>query len=569
MNNQASFEFEKGEVVSLPFFENEKFVVGSKRLGGMGSVYQLIPLIPKPQIFALKTYHGNVNSSQFEHEAKIWISLGTNKNIAQALVYGILQNTRCILVLWYSKNMLDLDPLKMSSKEINDFASGIIAGLSYAYDRLKLIHKDIKPMNILVDNQGNPRIADFGISSYIPDDILNKGLYLKPTKNNFRENGTVGEISGTPFYIAPELFSGSGNSIQTDIFALGVTLFEWLAKMHPFLGADGRYDESMIERGISFIRGHYDSGISHLCNLISLAIELDTDMRPVSYRELLHNSGFNQALVSEVQDPSKAGVPEIVSASQVLRKQEKFQEAGELLAQNLAKRPSDPILLNAYASLFVELGRVDEAIPYLEQSVDELRKTNGNYRDQPYIDSYLNLALHHIDRKNFEVASGLLQETLENFGTANKGISFMFWEFGWMYLYEGKFTEAVELLLLYLSRKKASATPIGLLCLAIYLSGKKEQYFRACFDLIAAEGSNEVSVGQYLCVIGSYLDISRLHRLNTQLLTPQVMAALKNMSVAISGTEDYFKIPMSDEMIRRTLRRVNSQYVGEKHHGLL
>ena len=63
MAEKDGLNLAEGAIVVLPFLENEKFVVGTKRGGGMGNVYQLMPLLPGSQPYALKTYHGGGNFS--------------------------------------------------------------------------------------------------------------------------------------------------------------------------------------------------------------------------------------------------------------------------------------------------------------------------------------------------------------------------------------------------------------------------------------------------------------------------------------------------------------------------
>ena len=100
------------------------------------------------------------------------------------------------------------------------------------------------------------------------------------------------------------------------------------------------------------------------------------------------------------------------------------------------------------------------------------------------------------------------------------------------------------------------------------LSGR-EEYFRKCFDLIGAEGCKEITICQYMCVIGSYLDPVRLHKLNTTVMTPQMIASLRNFSLSISGDDSYFNLPMKDELVRRVLRRIDTRFTGGKYDEFL
>jgi Protein kinase domain len=90
-----------------------------------------------------------------------------------------------------------------------DIARQLCAGLAAAHDR-GVLHRDLKPSNIMVDGRGRIRIMDFGLA-------LRSGEW------------TIGEIAGTPAYMAPEQMDGARVTEQTDIYALGLVLYELYA----------------------------------------------------------------------------------------------------------------------------------------------------------------------------------------------------------------------------------------------------------------------------------------------------------------------------------------------------
>ena len=95
-------------------------------------------------------------------------------------------------------------------------------GLSAAHDR-GVIHRDIKPANLMVSLRGKVKIADFGIA------LANADMNAKLT--------SAGEMVGTPGYLPPELLLGHPVDQRSDVYALGVALFEMLTGRTPFSDA--------------------------------------------------------------------------------------------------------------------------------------------------------------------------------------------------------------------------------------------------------------------------------------------------------------------------------------------
>ena len=110
----------------------------------------------------------------------------------------------------------------------------IIKGLQYIHKK-KIVHRDIKLDNVLIDLTNTVKICDFGVSR-----ILTPG-------------DTMYEHCGTPAYIAPEIFRNEGyEGFSCDIWSAGVTLYYMLAGMQPFKGA------KLEELKVSILKGQYD-----------------------------------------------------------------------------------------------------------------------------------------------------------------------------------------------------------------------------------------------------------------------------------------------------------------------
>lgn len=99
-----------------------------------------------------------------------------------------------------------------------DIIIGVLNGLAYAHKR-GIVHRDMKPANIRVNDEGRALIMDFGIAHTDSSNVTKTGLVL-----------------GTPNYMAPEQVTGSPITPQTDIFSVGVVLYELLTSVKPFEG---------------------------------------------------------------------------------------------------------------------------------------------------------------------------------------------------------------------------------------------------------------------------------------------------------------------------------------------
>ncbi len=101
-----------------------------------------------------------------------------------------------------------------------------IASAVAAAHEVGVLHKDIKPSNILVAADGQPRLADFGNSRLLqPERLLELGI----TAAGMTVADNASDSSGTPLYLAPELLSGHAPTVRSDVYALGVLLYQWLA----------------------------------------------------------------------------------------------------------------------------------------------------------------------------------------------------------------------------------------------------------------------------------------------------------------------------------------------------
>ena len=194
--------------------------------GSMGVVYRAFD----PQInrhIALKLLRQDrVTSEELVHrflkEAQAMGGL-THPNIA--IVYDTGRDHGTIFIameLLRGKSLKELmREKKLSLNEIVHIGVQVAEALDFAH-RKGIVHRDIKPSNIIIDSNGNAKITDFGIA-HIEDPALTRQTI-------------PGEILGTPLYMSPEQVMSNPVDGRSDLYSLGVILYEMTTGTPPFNG---------------------------------------------------------------------------------------------------------------------------------------------------------------------------------------------------------------------------------------------------------------------------------------------------------------------------------------------
>jgi len=531
----------------------------------MGSVYQLIPLMPSMPVLALKTYQGAINFEQFSEEARIWISLGTHPNIAKAISFGEMNGTLCIVATWYAHNMHSIDPRLMKYNEICSFVHGIIEGLEYGQKVNQLIHKDIKPANILIDKNNNPRIADFGISSASSPSDRDIATYKSTIdlKTHPRKLGRA--VCGTPYYMAPELYSGDNNSVKSDIFALGVTLFDWLTGEHPYQNIASVFDPDRISALLHAVSKIYGRDSEPLIQMMRMAVRLDPELRPSSFSELKEKSKFAAYEFNGKQENGRRVLEvaaDIVSTAQVLRRQGRIDEAIKVLQDGIDSSPEDSMLLSAYATTLIRIGKSDIARTYLEKAVI-INSGNGNvYSGSPFIEPNINLSLLHIEDRRFKDAETLLENTFKTITRDANLFENLYWEFAWLSLFQGKIEESRHRLLLHVANHAPNVYVLALSCLVAFLAPDRQAFFSDLFKKISSHRSNSTLEGVYLRIIGSQLEQHQLKYIDSKMIGDEHSRNIRVLAKKMTGHEQAFDGPVSHEVVLALLREADGNLTG-------
>ncbi len=194
--------------------------------GGFGRV-MLAKDAELNRLVAVKVSHqglftGEHDVSRFLEEARMAAQL-KHPSIVSIHDVGRDGELGCFIVMdFIDGGPLDVEDAagRMSYSEVASLIAQIADAVHYAHTK-GLVHRDLKPGNILLDNRGVPHVADFGLAVH------------ESVQQDY-----AGEISGTPPYMSPEQVRGLTHRMdgRTDIWTLGVLLYELLAGRRPFAG---------------------------------------------------------------------------------------------------------------------------------------------------------------------------------------------------------------------------------------------------------------------------------------------------------------------------------------------
>jgi hypothetical protein len=216
----------QGEVSPLQSALDDRYTLGPELgKGAMGIVFRAWDKVLDRKV-AVKQLSRVLSgddeyTSRFRREAKALARL-THPNVVQ--VFDLVEDgSRLWMVLEYVDGGDLASYLKESGRlSVSEAASIVMPvadGLAFAHDQ-GIVHRDLKPANVLLTGERVPKISDFGIAKLSQSSELTQ----------------LGSVLGSPPYMSPEQCSGGSVDARTDIYALGITLYELLSGQVPFEG---------------------------------------------------------------------------------------------------------------------------------------------------------------------------------------------------------------------------------------------------------------------------------------------------------------------------------------------
>jgi serine/threonine-protein kinase len=256
--------------------------VGSFRIvekigeGGMAIIYKATQPSLKRTVVIKKLKDPNREIiERFKKEAFVSASFSQENVLA---IYDFIYSGRSYYLIMEFVDGHDLRDIIDFSSPLPPYVAALIIrevarGLEYTHNK-SVIHRDIKPSNILISHLGEVKLIDFGVAK---DET--------PSKLTM-----TGMIVGTPSYMSPEQANGDPISQQSDVYSLGVLLYEMITGVKPFLG------DTNTEVLMKIVKGKFPSPKKYnreipwrLVQIVKKAMRRDTDKRYLNASELIRD----------------------------------------------------------------------------------------------------------------------------------------------------------------------------------------------------------------------------------------------------------------------------------------
>jgi tetratricopeptide (TPR) repeat protein len=399
-----------------------RYEVADVRLGGMGVVYLCYDHDYREAV-AIKSFQRRFLENEkavmrFEHEAYTWIKLEKHPHIVQAKLVRNIGN-RPHIILEHISGMegmgADLrswiDAKRLTLQQAMRFALHVALGMQHAQSKVpNLVHRDLKPGNIMVTHEAIAKITDFGLVRSVENDKdLSDVVTMSDAQPYTDERLTrIDAVVGTPPYMSPEQIRSRDVDIRADIYSFGIVLFEMLCWQHPF-NAHGvkEWKEAHLHITPKFPSETPFRIPKELMALTLSCVEKSPHQRPQNWMEVVNklsalfkeefgetpiieyentalevremvNKGYSLTELGRYQDALEAYNQAIESEpdyawawgrkGRTLRLLERYDEALDCYTKALELNPKDAWSWNGKGIVLDRLRRLDDALQHFEQA---------------------------------------------------------------------------------------------------------------------------------------------------------------------------------------------------------
>jgi len=388
--HEADDFYKKGDLIG-----GEYEVRGTLGKGGFGHVY-LVRHCKLEVVYAMKTFRDEFLDDPkardlFKKEVLLWVNLEDHPFILSAKIVLEISGRLFVFMEYIAPdaqrrvNLADhlvqtVAPL--DTKQTLKWAIQFCLGMEHAVAHGIQCHRDIKPANILITQDGTLQIGDFGLSqaaeiAWCQSHSQNGSLVKGSGENSFSLMQSEGKFrSGTPGYIAPEVYRFEGADIRSDIYSFGLVLWQMIAgsRVPPFM-VPWRGDME------SFLRGIYEQQMTgHAPRMKGpLVLAIDRCLRPNpserfgGFRELrkVLEPIFLETTGRKFEKP-QLGMQTVGFWSNKgisLAALKRYEEALNCYDKALQIDPQSPVVWDNKGNALLNLGRCEEALDCYDKAL--------------------------------------------------------------------------------------------------------------------------------------------------------------------------------------------------------
>lgn len=221
--------------------------LGGPGKSGMGIVYIVLDHEHRG-VYAAKTFQDEVfardpgTAQRFEQEARTWINLDIHQNITQARFIETIHGKPYLFLEYVSAgdlgSWIGTPRLTQDLPKVLHFSIQFCDGMIHALSKGVMVHRDVKPENCLVTQDGTLKVTDFGLAKALEGASLTNADGPSVAAGRLSLGTTrTGVGAGTPTHMAPEQFDDAKRvDIRADIYSLGVMIYQMVAGQLPFVG---------------------------------------------------------------------------------------------------------------------------------------------------------------------------------------------------------------------------------------------------------------------------------------------------------------------------------------------
>lgn len=363
-------------------------VFGGKGKSGMGVVY-LVEDREYPFPIVLKTYQAaDLNStSRFRREAQTWVAIGIHPNIVQGYFVREINEQFFVAAEYiapdeYGRNTVTdyLDQGSVSDINAIRWTAQFCHAMDFACSKGLKVHRDVKPDNLMIDQSGNLKITDFGLSKSFRDEKLR--IHGTPQVSNPNLTGAASFL-GTIKYASPEqILDSSSVDFRSDIYSYGIVLYQIIsANGFPY---SLRGKTTLEDIAVMHLRDPLVKIDHPLFRIVEKCLAKDPRRRFQSYPELLRElAAVAKGLDVElplVHIPAEAYLSELYIQSLSLLELGENAKALEVINEYIGKDQFDSSAWSLKGRILFQNG----------EHLEGIRATLKSYELDPYNSHTLN-----------------------------------------------------------------------------------------------------------------------------------------------------------------------------------